>query len=655
MSKRTANRVLLIGWDAADWQVIQPLMDQGLMPTLKRLVEGGASGNLATIQPVLSPMLWNSIATGKRADKHGICGFLEPKPDRSGVRPVSSTSRKCKAVWNILTQAGLRSNVVSWFASHPAEPINGSVVTDRFVSAVAEGPDDASLGDGTFHPKELEGEFRPLIVTPSDIEVDALLPFIPRAAEIDQSHDDRLAKLANLIARASTVHAATCRLVEQPDWDFTAVYYAALDEFGHHFMPYHPPRLSGVSERDAGIYGEVMNGCYRFHDMMLEALLAYAGEDTTVILVSDHGFKNDEKRPGTDATEQPVDWHREFGIVCASGPGIQVGTQLYGATLLDVTPTVLSLFGLPVGQDMDGRPWLEVFSSNSNVSSIASWEEVRSDAGMHPDDLQEDPAEAAEAMRHLIELGYVEAPGEDVEELLSKLDADRTANLAMALSSSKRAHQAVALWEKLVGDHPEEEGYLIQLAACCLGLGRIDQSEDALNRIKGPLGNSPFVRLLHASVSVQRGDKSEALERVRAELERGIEDPYLLNRAGSLLMKLESWDEADRVFSQSLELLPDNAVALHGLAELALEKCEYERAVVFALKAVGLIHFYPPAHFVLGESLFHSGREEEAIAAFETCLSMGQQPERSHSRLAALYRLRDPEKASEHRQFALID
>src|SRR5216117_3004205 len=90
------------------------------MPNLARLMAGGIHGNLATIYPVLSPMLWTSIATGKRAHKHGIYGFIEPRSDGQGVQPASSTSRKCKAIWNILSQSGLKSNVLQWYASHPA-------------------------------------------------------------------------------------------------------------------------------------------------------------------------------------------------------------------------------------------------------------------------------------------------------------------------------------------------------------------------------------------------------------------------------------------------------------------------------------------------------------------------------------------------------
>ena len=80
MSELSGKRkVLLIGWDAADWEVITPLLEERLMPSLEGLINRGVMGNLATLQPILSPMLWNSVATGKYADKHGIHGFIEPE------------------------------------------------------------------------------------------------------------------------------------------------------------------------------------------------------------------------------------------------------------------------------------------------------------------------------------------------------------------------------------------------------------------------------------------------------------------------------------------------------------------------------------------------------------------------------------------------
>src|SRR5262244_56760 len=162
MPEKLARKVLLIGWDAADWKVINPLLDQGLMPTLDEFINHGVMGNLATLRPILSPMLWNSIATGKRPNKHGIHGFMEPDTQNGGVRPVSSTSRKVKAIWNILTQKGYKTNVLGWFAGHPAEPINGISVSDLFPYAVAALDKPWPLPEGAVHPTSLRETFAKL-------------------------------------------------------------------------------------------------------------------------------------------------------------------------------------------------------------------------------------------------------------------------------------------------------------------------------------------------------------------------------------------------------------------------------------------------------------------------------------------------------------
>lgn len=103
---RRDSRLLLIGWDAADWKIALPLMERGEMPNLARLVERGVMGDLATMRPVLSPILWNTIATGQRPERHGILGFAEVDERLGEARAVSSLSRKCKALWNMVTQAG---------------------------------------------------------------------------------------------------------------------------------------------------------------------------------------------------------------------------------------------------------------------------------------------------------------------------------------------------------------------------------------------------------------------------------------------------------------------------------------------------------------------------------------------------------------------
>ena len=178
MSRRLASRVLLIGWDAADWRTITPMMDAGEMPALQGLVERGVMGNLATLDPPLSPMLWTSIATGHTADRHGILHFVQPAPDGKGIRPIQGSSRKVKALWNILSQNGLRSNVVGWWPSHPAEPIHGAMVSNAFQKVSGPVHLPWPLAPGTVHPPEAAEVLGALRVHPAELTAAHLLPFI---------------------------------------------------------------------------------------------------------------------------------------------------------------------------------------------------------------------------------------------------------------------------------------------------------------------------------------------------------------------------------------------------------------------------------------------------------------------------------------------
>ena len=133
MSPHPKPKLLLVGWDSADWKIIQPLVDAGQMPALQRLLEQGTSGNLTTLDPQLSPMLWTSIATGKHAYHHGVPGFTEVN-EAGQVVPVSAATRRCKTVWEMLGEHGLKSHVVSWFATQGEQPAQGCMVSNLYNS-----------------------------------------------------------------------------------------------------------------------------------------------------------------------------------------------------------------------------------------------------------------------------------------------------------------------------------------------------------------------------------------------------------------------------------------------------------------------------------------------------------------------------------------
>ncbi|MGA3043959.1 MAG: alkaline phosphatase family protein, partial [Bryobacteraceae bacterium] len=330
-------------------------MDAGKMPNIQRLVENGAWGQIATLHPPLSPMLWTSIATGKRPFKHGIHGFSEPTPDGRGVQPVTNLSRRSKALWNILNQNDLRSVVIGWWPGHPAEPIDGVMVSDHYHRAGGPLEKGWPLLAHAVHPPELAETLAGLRVHPDLLAPEMVEPFIPLAREIDQDKDKRLAGCLRTLAECMSVHAAAIWLLDNQPWDFFAVYFEAIDHFCHSFMRYHPPRQSWIGERDFELYRNVVSMAYQFHDEMLGALISKAGDGATVILVSDHGFHPDHLRPSSipDIPAGPAVEHRDYGVVAISGPGIRRGEAVHGASLLDIAPTILTLYGLPVGEDVD--------------------------------------------------------------------------------------------------------------------------------------------------------------------------------------------------------------------------------------------------------------------------------------------------------------
>ena len=262
---------------------------------------------------------------------------------------------------------------------------------------------------GSVHPERLIKNLSALRVHPQELDVGLVMNFVPRLAEIDQEKDKRIETLAKIIADCTTINKAATALMHHEPWDFTAVYYDSIDHFCHGFMNYHPPRLSWVDEKDFEIYKQVVESGYIYHDILLGTLLDETDENTTVMLISDHGFHSDHLRPRHIPMEPagPAVQHRPYGIFAVKGPGIKKDEIIYGASLLDVCPTILTLFGLPVGQDMDGKPLINIFSELREIATLPGWDEIAGADGRHPPDRRIDPVEAREALQQLISLGIL--------------------------------------------------------------------------------------------------------------------------------------------------------------------------------------------------------------------------------------------------------
>ncbi|HRO39607.1 MAG TPA: alkaline phosphatase family protein [Flavobacteriales bacterium] len=669
MTQRAANRrkVLLIGWDSADWKTIHPLMDQGLMPNLQRMVEGGTIGRLATLVPPLSPMLWTSIATGKRPYKHGIIGFTEPTADGGSVRPVTNVHRRVKAIWNMLDQRGLRSHVVGWWPSHPAEPINGVMVSNFFQRAHQPGHLPWPLPEGAVHPPGLREEFAKLRVHPDELTAAHIAPFVPDFALVDQAKVPTLATLSRIIADCAGIQAAATCILDREEWDFMAVYFDGLDHFNHGFMKYHPPRRPFIPESDFQLYKGVVTAAHRFHDLMLGRLMELAGEEATVMLISDHGFHPDRLRPARLPQEPaaPMFEHGPYGILCVKGPGIRKDHMIHGAGLLDITPTLLHLFGLPAGRDMDGKVLQDIREEPQPVELVDTWEEpaTTGEPGPLPVGDLHMAAMGPEWVAQLVDLGYIEDPGGDPSQAVPKTIRENRYYLALAYLDGGRTTEAVAELEALHGEAPGQLRYGTSLARAYLRTGRTQDARRVVDEMReadrlrheggrqenGRDGNGsgsgmPYseparLRLLQARVLQADGAGEQALAQLRMLEKDPLLGERLQYRIAEVLIGMGRWRQAMHALEKFLAFDADSAKGHHALGVCLLKTGDLESALHHLHEAVGLNFNMAMAHYHLAEAYNLAGEHNAAAQAYAVCLHLSPGLNRARQRLAALYKV----------------
>ncbi len=635
------NKVLLIGWDAADWDIIGPLIAKGEMPALKKMIDNGVHGNMGTMNPPYSPMLWTSVATGKTPDKHGVLGFVEITPNSEGVRQVTTHSRKSRAIWNILHSKGYKSNLVGWWPTYPAEPINGVVITDKYQKVDPNPTKPSPLDKKAIHPQDLYEDYLNLRMFPHEITKEHILPFIPRAKEIDQSEESEnngLTSFSRVMAHNVSLHNAVTKLLRTTEWDLTCVYYDLIDHICHNFMKYHPPQLPGIPNELFALYKEVVVSAYRFQDMMLQRKLDLVDDDTTVIVMSDHGFESGKKRilkmPKVQAA--PALEHRQFGIFVAMGPNIKKKEKVFGLNLMDVAPTILYHFKLPVGRDMDGKVMFDIFREIEKPNYIDSWENIAGDFG----ELSEENSELItdhQTMEQLIELGYIERPDEDKNNAILKTKCDLKHNLARVYIGKKNLIDAEKLLLELIQEDAQvidKAPYFMELCNIKIREKEFDKAEEYLNKVKESKTEIKYIFIFpRVEILIGKGRLNEAL----ILLENFIKvknTSQVWFKIGQINFQLLQFIKAKKAFLNAINLESDKAKYHRALAETYIELKDYEEAVDYALTSIELVKYFPDAHYILGRALEGIGDYDNAKIAYETAQKL--QPKIHHNATKAI-------------------
>ena len=367
------GKVILIGVDGADWDVIRPLMAAGKLPSFRKLVEGGATGVLHSMEPTLSPALWTTVATGRDPAAHHIADFIVTLPG-GGYKPVTSDMRAVPAFWNLIGTGGRgkKVGVIGWLASWPAEPVQGYVVTSYlpYIYDWSTGrPLKGTVVEGIpkqTYPDALLGEIQPLKVVPDSMDPALVRRFYDpqKAAGFGKDASECVEGFLWSLASDETYRRIGARLYRDHPVDLFALYFGGIDVVSHRFWKFSWPEAEpyGADPAEVEALGGVIPAYYAYIDEILGEYLAALDGRTTLVVLSDHGFKP-VLVPGKPTTSGH---HRLEGILALYGRGISRGTVIEGATLLDILPTIFALLDEPISRELSGKVLAEAFELPSS-------------------------------------------------------------------------------------------------------------------------------------------------------------------------------------------------------------------------------------------------------------------------------------------------
>ena len=264
-------RVLVLGLDGADPELVDRLLAEGALPTLAGIAERGAFGRLRSTIPAVTPTAWSSFLTGLNPGAHGIFNFSS-NPNRSLSRVESAASRSGAPVWRALGEAGVRSAFVTVPFTYPGEEIAGVLVT----------------GYG--------GPSAPQIIPASARErIQAAHPHLVTAHHpMKERWWEDFERFAGLLVEHVDEVGDVCRMAMEmePDMGLLAVDFMSTDFAGH--LGYARLEADHPAHAQAGSGDELVQ-VYRAVDRVCGELIERArelyGEEPTVIIMSDHGMK----------------------------------------------------------------------------------------------------------------------------------------------------------------------------------------------------------------------------------------------------------------------------------------------------------------------------------------------------------------------------
>jgi predicted AlkP superfamily phosphohydrolase/phosphomutase len=509
------GRVIVLALDGVDPHAVDLLMSEGKLPNFAKMKTDGAYAPLLSQKPMLSPVVWTTIATGKTPDQHRIGHFVAINPQTGEQLPVTSQMRKVKALWNILSDAGRSVAVTGWWATWPAETVNGAIVSDHvaYHFLFDQGLEVTEGKVGLTYPPELSEEIASLVVKPADVSHETLSRYLSIGREeLDKPFDfeDPVAHFRWALAASETYRNIGLHLWKTREPDNLFVYIEGVDSTSHLFgHVFRGESLAGELAEQREKYGNAVEQMYIHADEIIGEFMKVMDKDTTLVVLSDHGFELgatiEDPSMTRDFRRVSEKYHRLRGILYMYGRDVTRGS-IPKPTILDIAPTILSLNGVPAAKDMPGNVLQSALETGA-PERIASYE---SGAAAQQAAVAEPSNVDREVLEKLRSLGYIGATSPTGD-----------ASLAMVLFDQKRYREAADAFATLVEHAPDDPELRASYAAALGELKRYDEALAQLDKAIELKPLSPPAYHNRAVVHERKGNLDAAIADYRRAIRFG--------------------------------------------------------------------------------------------------------------------------------------
>ncbi|MCV3273435.1 tetratricopeptide repeat protein [Roseobacter sp. WL0113] len=495
-------------------------------------------------------------------------------------------------------------------------------MSDVFAIPDGDSFDGWSFDPGCVSDPALHEQLSELRMHPRDVTGDLVNLLLDAKHTIDTKSDDCRTVLAHALSRTLTLHGAATHIASCGPWELLVVNFDVVDQLSQTFLQFMAPRVGQATKADHARFRSVLEGAYRYVDIMLAPYLQLAGPGAIVRLTSDHGYFTGplRKRPPELRVGNAHAAHKGLRIFMRQRPGLADRPVDHGCVHDRYRADDSGL-----ARDCGAAGWVRRGAHRRSSKAASSMRTVSGHGG------------PAKRSRRLERNGDSEDHGTSASSqhfghfTRRQRSGGRGGKLRSPLQDrAESTHGGPSFFAACVASRDPRDlfgacGCNLLMAKCHVALARCDQAKAALDIVRALGRDAPQVDLLLGRTAFAADDRGTAkmqFDKAAQGAGKTMQGAHILADVGCSHLRMGLFNAASEVFERALKIDGASARALNGLGTISLKAQDHHQALAYLQASLGTLDNQPRTHMMLGYAFLGLGLLRKARSAFDVALPM---------------------------------